>query len=338
MPEINEKNKDLATQHNTQNYSVSVVIPAYNAEKHIQRSIDSVLRQTRPADEIIVVDDGSTDNTPVILSEYGNKIIPIRQQNAGASIARTTGIERASGDWIAFLDADDEWLPSMLEAQIKNLIDNPELAWSYSNYWFARHDTDRVKIAFPTPPTSNNIITDYLSVHTKYCIRTSAAIIKKSALYDSGLFVPDQKWVQDTDLFLRIAYQYPQIGYLHEPLAKYYCDLPESLTARYCCHANELCLLVERHLVLSRECNRQKELIKSMSEKIPYWVNVTLQYKNYHEARIMLKRIGHIIPNRIKWKLKLKAYFPFLERFWDAMLHFVKRHVIPERLKIRKPK
>ncbi len=91
-----------------QSYAVSVVIPAYNAEKYIGRAIDSVLAQTRQPDEIIVVDDGSTDNTPNAIKSYGSKVYYIHQENGGASVARNTGIEAAKSEWIAFLDADDE--------------------------------------------------------------------------------------------------------------------------------------------------------------------------------------------------------------------------------------
>ncbi|HOM77565.1 MAG TPA: glycosyltransferase family A protein, partial [Anaerohalosphaeraceae bacterium] len=89
--------------------SISVVIPAYNCQAYIRRAIDSVLGQSRPADEIIVVDDGSTDGTAEAVRTYGAKVILIQQENAGVSAARNAGIRAASGDWIAFLDADDEW-------------------------------------------------------------------------------------------------------------------------------------------------------------------------------------------------------------------------------------
>ena len=303
-------------------YKVSAVIPAYNAEKYIQRAVDSILSQTYPADEIIVVDDGSVDKTPDILAEYGNKIIFVRQENAGASIARNTGIMRAAGDWVAFLDADDEWLPSFLELQLKYLKDNPSLIWSYSNYWFVQPDTGKIKIAFASRPLlENNVIPDYLKAHSKHSIRTSATIIKKSVLCESGLFIPEQKWVQDTDIFFRIAYKYPETGYIHTPLARYYNDVPGSLTTRYCFLANELCNLVERHLVLSQKYNRQKELIQCLSEKIPYWINVALQHKNCKEARVMLKRMGQVIPNTTRWELKIKIFFLFLKKL--ALRHCI---------------
>ena len=82
--------------------TVSVVIPAYNAGKYIARAIDSVLAQTRQPDEIIVVDDGSTDDTAQIVAGFGSKVQLIRQDNAGAGVACNTGIEAATGEWIAF--------------------------------------------------------------------------------------------------------------------------------------------------------------------------------------------------------------------------------------------
>ena len=100
---------------------ISVVIPAYNAAAWIRRAVNSVLSQTRPADEIIVVDDGSTDGTGDIVRMYDGRVRLLQQANAGAAAARNTGILAATGDWIAFLDADDEWLPQKLQRQTEYL-------------------------------------------------------------------------------------------------------------------------------------------------------------------------------------------------------------------------
>ena len=96
--------------------AVSVIIPTYNRVHCVGEAIESVLAQDPPADEVIVVDDGSTDNTADVLAAYGNRITVLHQVNAGAAAARNTGIKHAGSDWVAFLDSDDLWLPGRLAA------------------------------------------------------------------------------------------------------------------------------------------------------------------------------------------------------------------------------
>jgi glycosyltransferase involved in cell wall biosynthesis len=98
---------------------VSVIIPAYNYANYIAAALDSVLQQTYPAHEIIVVDDGSTDDTAKVLSTYEDRVRVVRKKNAGVAAARNTGMEMATGDLLAFLDADDLWLPRKLERQVQ---------------------------------------------------------------------------------------------------------------------------------------------------------------------------------------------------------------------------
>ena len=93
---------------------VSVVIPTYNRAGSVGDAIESVIRQTHPAEEIIVVDDGSTDGTAGVLEHFGQRIVVVSQANGGVSRARNAGIARATGDWLAFLDSDDVWLPHRL--------------------------------------------------------------------------------------------------------------------------------------------------------------------------------------------------------------------------------
>ncbi len=97
--------------------SISVVIPCHNAAPFLRATIESILQQTRPATEVIVVDDGSTDDSARIAASFGPPVRVIRQENRGESAARNRGIEAATGDWVAFLDADDLWLPTKLERQ-----------------------------------------------------------------------------------------------------------------------------------------------------------------------------------------------------------------------------
>ena len=101
--------------------TVSVVIPCYNAAPFLRETLDSVLNQTRPPLEVIVVDDGSTDDSAAIAESYGPAVRVIQQENQGESVARNRGMDEARGEWVALLDADDRWLPHKLERQLAAL-------------------------------------------------------------------------------------------------------------------------------------------------------------------------------------------------------------------------
>lgn len=105
-------------------YKVSVVIPTYNYARFISQAIDSVLEQTFKNVEIVIVDDGSTDDTREVLAGYGVQVKAVFQQNKGVSAARNTGVKNSTGDLIAFLDADDIWLPTKLEKQVGCFLEN----------------------------------------------------------------------------------------------------------------------------------------------------------------------------------------------------------------------
>lgn len=107
--------------------TVSVIIPSYNYARYVREAIDSVLAQARPPLEIIVVDDGSTDDTATVLATYGDRIRVFQQKNQGVAIARNTGIAAARGEYVAFMDADDIWLPRKLELQMARFDADPAL-------------------------------------------------------------------------------------------------------------------------------------------------------------------------------------------------------------------
>lgn len=107
--------------------SVSVIVPVWNGAAYLRECLDNILGQTQPPKELIVVDDGSTDETPAILKSYGDRIVTIRQPQSGQSAATMAGIDRASGLLLAFQDCDDLWPADKLEVQLKALSDSPEL-------------------------------------------------------------------------------------------------------------------------------------------------------------------------------------------------------------------
>ena len=113
---------------------VTVVIPVYNGGRYLRESIDSVLAQTFHDYEIVCVDDGSTDDSPVLLQEYGARLRVVRQENSGQSAARNVGVKLARGEYIAFLDQDDVWYPSKVRNQVAVLDAEPDVVLVHCNF------------------------------------------------------------------------------------------------------------------------------------------------------------------------------------------------------------
>jgi len=114
--------------------SVSVIVPVYNGARFIAQTLDTILNQTAPPVEVIVVDDGSTDNTAVVVGEFGSSVILIKTQNSGACAARNTGVAQAKGSWIAPCDGDDLWLPTKLEKQLRLANEAPGIHCVLTDY------------------------------------------------------------------------------------------------------------------------------------------------------------------------------------------------------------
>ena len=117
-------------------YEISVAIPTYNCPNYLKETLDSILNQTYPASEIVVVDDGSTDHTPEVLASYGNRIKSLRIDNGGPSMARKAASEATTSPWLAFCDHDDLWLPNHLERRVALLKKYPDVNFTFSNALF----------------------------------------------------------------------------------------------------------------------------------------------------------------------------------------------------------
>lgn len=212
---------------------VCVVIPAYNAERVLRRSIEGVLNQTVSPAAIIVVDDGSVDDTSRIAHGYGPAVTCIRQDNAGVSRARNRGITSASAEWVAFLDADDEWLPHKLEDQWKILTRNPELMWcgTTAELVFAER-TEVPKVASDLLAALDRVepVPFFSSALHGLCLQTSGFLIRRTVFQEVGMFDPTLRVVQDRDLWWRIAMKYPLLGYSPRAGYRWYVDTPGSLT------------------------------------------------------------------------------------------------------------
>lgn len=202
---------------------VSVIIPTYNRENLIKKALDSVEAQTYPDYEVVVIDDGSTDHTREVVESYGEKVHYFYQENQGIAGARNAGIKRSSGEYIAFLDSDDYWLPEKLERQMALFGEHPEYGMVASCCASVRLD-GRFR-GKNRPGKSGWILRDLFN---KNFIRTSSAVIKKVCLEKVGLFDEALSECEEYDLWLRIAAQYP-IGFINESLAVYV-DNPEGVS------------------------------------------------------------------------------------------------------------
>jgi hypothetical protein len=120
--------------------SVSTVIPTYNRAHFVRRAVDCALGQSRPEDEVIVVDDGSTDDTAAVLAPYGDRIKYVRTANDGGGAARNVGVRHATRDLVAFLDSDDEWMPAKLELARRWLEARPDVLFVFSEFAITDHD------------------------------------------------------------------------------------------------------------------------------------------------------------------------------------------------------
>ena len=184
---------------------VSVIIPTYNRGWIVKEAIDSVLEQDFHDYELIVVDDGSVDNTPKILKAYGGKIKVLRQSNQGVSAARNSGIASASGRLISFLDSDDLWLPRKLSIQVEFFNDHPQAVINQTQERWIRNGV-RVNPKERHHKFSGMIFERSLAL---CLVSPSAVMIKKKLFNTVGIFDENLPACEDYDLWLRISCRYP---------------------------------------------------------------------------------------------------------------------------------
>lgn len=188
--------------------TVAVVIPVWNRAACVGEAIDSVLRQTSPVDEIIVVDDGSTDGTAAALARYGDAISVISQGNAGVSAARNTGVARARQDWIAFLDSDDVWRPDRIEILRRDLRNAQiDVGVHVGDVRIHSDSYDRNLFAlrrFQAPVGGAQVVEDPLALALPGLFVTGSAMRRDWFLAENG-FDADLRIYEDLDLFARLA-------------------------------------------------------------------------------------------------------------------------------------
>ncbi|MDF1582303.1 MAG: glycosyltransferase family A protein [Methyloprofundus sp.] len=197
---------------------VSIIIPAYNAELYIKKAINSLLNQSYQNFKIIVINDGSMDSTEAVVNQFSDaRIGIISQANGGMSSARNAGLRAATGQFIAFLDSDDYWLPEKLEKQVVLLQDNPDIGFC----------STQTRVETPDGKFVNNWLCPVISISTVHTIMSESASIagsassvlaRKSVQEKAGFFDESLTGLEDTDMWIRFA------------AISNYCCIPETLT------------------------------------------------------------------------------------------------------------
>ncbi|HJL77708.1 MAG TPA: glycosyltransferase [Candidatus Marinimicrobia bacterium] len=208
--------------------NVSVVIPTYNRAHLLQRALDSVFCQTLLPTEVIIVDDGSTDSTASLIETRYSEVAYIWQPNGGVSAARNSGIRKASGDWIAFLDSDDEWLPQKLEGQVEVLAEKPGMKLCHTEEIWIRNGR-RVNPRKKHAKHGGWIFQKCLEL---CCISPSSVMIHRSVFDEVGLFDESLPACEDYDMWLRVTARYPVL-YIDKPLITKYGGHEDQLSKKY---------------------------------------------------------------------------------------------------------
>ena len=198
---------------------VSVVIPNYNYERYLCETIDSVLAQTYPDVEIIVVDDGSKDASKEILAGYGDKVRTIFQENQGVSATRNNGVKESSGEFIAFLDADDAWLPTKLEKQVGRFREDRSLGLVHVGV--DEVDADGNSLVQRLEGVEGNVSATLLTSKREGVLGGGSGLMVPRSVFDEvGGFDLRLSTSADWDLFYRISEGYA-VGFVPEILIRY---------------------------------------------------------------------------------------------------------------------
>jgi len=195
------------------NTLVSVIIPTFNRSRLVAEAVASALAQEAVALEVIVVDDGSEDDTAAVLTSLGAAVRPVFQAHAGVSAARNTGIRMARGEWLAFLDSDDLWLPQKLQKQLEFFRTHPRFKICQTEETWIRHGRRLNPRGYHRKPQGYC----FPRLLERCLVSPSAVVIHRSLFEEVGLFDESLPACEDYDLWLRIGCRHP-IGLVEESL------------------------------------------------------------------------------------------------------------------------
>ena len=280
--------------------TVTVLIPTFNRQHMIANALQGVWAQTYTDYEVIVVDDGSTDNTEQFLKPWMSKIRYLKKENGGPSSARNVGLRQIRTDFVAFLDSDDQWEPTHLQVVLEKFADDPRLGLV---------TTARLEMPSGNPrprlPASSVQGDLYPLLFLRNFITTSGTLVKRECFDTVGLFKEDLMQVGDYDMWLRIARTYP-IAFVKEHRVQYGChahNISKNELRHKLCLQKVLQANYEPERVSEEVLRiRQAEVLKNMGR-------IYLRHSEKFQARQCFRQSLRLRPRRIRvWRYFLMTW------------------------------
>jgi glycosyltransferase involved in cell wall biosynthesis len=274
---------------------ISVIIPTYNRAETIERAVESVLNQTCQDFELRVVDDGSSDNTSSILSKYFSlkNFFYHKIPNRGVSFARNYGVDSSEGEYLAFLDSDDEWHSDKLEKQLKFIEEHPEFSIVHAHERWMRNGVE-VKIPKRYQKSGGDIFVRSLD---QCIISPSVALMSKDLFLKYGGFREDFTVCEDYDLWLKITSQ-NQVGFIDEALATKYGGHEDQLSTKF--FAMDYWRVLSMNWILENrdlDSNKKLALVEMIIKKGSVLITGYLKHdnlKDLHEIKTVVESAQEI--------------------------------------------
>lgn len=297
--------------------SVSIIIPTYNRAHLLKRAVGSILNQTYRDFELIIVDDGSTDNTAEVVKSFDDSRLRYiaLEENRGASAARNAGIAQAKGDFIAFQDSDDEWLGEKLEKQMTIFKDlSPKVGVVYTGFWKIK---DKEKIYIPSSrisPKEGDLKEPLLKENF---VTTQTSVVRKECFSKVGVFDEELSRLIDWEFWIRISEKY-HFKYLDESLVNTYYTSDSISTDK------------EKHImaleyILKKHYEKFKTHRKILSRNYIFLSHLLCSFQDVRKGRIYLAKAFREYPVNLKCLLFLLLSFFGQDTYKSLFLRFYKR-------------
>ncbi|HEY6045543.1 MAG TPA: glycosyltransferase family 2 protein [Pyrinomonadaceae bacterium] len=289
---------------------VSIIIPAYTVASFIGETLDSVFAQSFTGYEVIVINDGSPDTEEFerVLQPYLNRVAYLKQENRGASVARNAGLRAAQGELIAFLDADDIWLPSYLEEQVRFIQQHRfDLVCADAVHFGGSVFDGRTyfEVLMPAADEKGEVTFPGLVSGTQSLI-TSAVVARRESLLAAGLFDETLRNAQDYDLWIRLALRGARLGYQRKVLARYrYRE--ESLSGNAVNRVNRELRVLQKVLSNDELTSEQRQEVDLAIQRVTHELSLVrgkeqLDQREFDKARASFREADVLKPS---FKLKL---------------------------------